>query len=114
MEDSGLLPGLMKLVGEGGSLKKLVMFGEEKSSISSFRMIPVDGDMMPDPNLNRNSYERHAFTPGFLPFGKLHFIHASTNATDDNKYSPLPSQILTVLKFWYHLAHTFYRGKCPF
>ena len=26
MEDNGLLPGLMKLVGEGGSLKKLVMF----------------------------------------------------------------------------------------
>ena len=26
-----------------------------------------------------------------MPFGKLHFIHASTNATDDHKYSPLPS-----------------------
>ena len=25
-----------------------------------------------------------------VPFGKLHFIHASTNATDDHKYSPLP------------------------
>ena len=24
-------------------------------------------------------------------FGKLHFIHASTIATDDHKYSPLPS-----------------------
>ena len=26
-----------------------------------------------------------------LPFGYLLFIHASTNATDDHKYSPLPS-----------------------
>ena len=26
-----------------------------------------------------------------MPFGKLHFIHTSTNATDDHKYSPLPS-----------------------
>ena len=26
-----------------------------------------------------------------VPFGNLLFIHASTNATDDHKYSPLPS-----------------------
>ena len=26
-----------------------------------------------------------------VPFGKLLFIHALTNATDDHKYSPLPS-----------------------
>ena len=26
-----------------------------------------------------------------LAFGKLCFVHASTNATDDHKYSPLPS-----------------------
>ena len=26
-----------------------------------------------------------------LPFGDLLFIHALTNATDDHKYSPLPS-----------------------
>ena len=26
-----------------------------------------------------------------VSFGKLLFIHASTNATDDHKYSPLPS-----------------------
>ena len=26
-----------------------------------------------------------------LPIGKLLLIHASTNATDDHKYSPLPS-----------------------
>ena len=30
------------------------------------------------------------FRPVF-PFGYLLFIHASTNATDDHKYSPLPS-----------------------
>ena len=34
-----------------------------------------------------------------LPLGNLLFIHALTNATDDHKYSPLPSQILTVPKF---------------
>ena len=54
MEDNGLLPGLMKLVGDGGSLKKFVMFGEEKSSISSFKIIPVEGDMMPDPKLHKD------------------------------------------------------------
>ena len=26
-----------------------------------------------------------------LPFWNLHFVHALTNATDDHKYSPLPS-----------------------
>ena len=26
-----------------------------------------------------------------VPFWKFHFVHASTNATDDLKYSPLPS-----------------------
>ena len=26
-----------------------------------------------------------------VSFGKLHFIHVLTNATDDHKYSPLPS-----------------------
>ena len=47
---------------------------------------------------------------GFLPvvsFGNLLFIHASTNATDDQKYSLFPTQILTVPKFWYHLANLF-------
>ena len=33
IEDIGRFPGLMKLLGEGGKLKSLVMFGEEKSSI---------------------------------------------------------------------------------
>ena len=33
IEDRGRFPGLMKLLGEGGKLKSLVMFGDEKSSI---------------------------------------------------------------------------------
>ena len=60
IEDSGRFPGLvadkiirgsrkdrrsssdlMKLLGLGGTPKKLVMFGAEKSSISSLRRIPV-------------------------------------------------------------------------
>ena len=49
-----------------------------------------------------------------LAFRDLLFIHASTNATDDHKYSPFPSQILTVPKFWYHLAHSFSRKNVPF
>ena len=49
-----------------------------------------------------------------LLLGNLLFIHASTNATDDHKYSPFPSQILTLPKFWYHLAHSFSRKNVPF
>ena len=41
VEESGRFPGRMKLMEEGGTPKELVMFGEEKSSISSFRTIPV-------------------------------------------------------------------------
>ena len=41
--------------------------------------------------------EKYArFFKPVLPFGDLLFIHASTNATDNHKYSPFPSQILTV------------------
>ena len=36
-----------------------------------------------------------------VPFGNLHFIHAPTNATDENKYFPFLSQILTVPEFEY-------------
>ena len=54
------------------------------------------------------------FKASNVPFGKLHFIHASANATDDHKYSPFPSQILTVLKFWYHLVHSFSHKNVPF
>ena len=47
-----------------------------------------------------------------VPFGKLLFIHASTNATDDHKYSPLPSADFD--SFWYHLAHSFSCKNVPF
>ena len=49
-----------------------------------------------------------------VPFGNLLFIHALTNVTDDHKYSPFPSQILTVPELWYHLAHSFWRKNVPF
>ena len=41
----------MKLLGEGGIPKPLVMFGDEKSSISSLTMMPVFGDITTDPKL---------------------------------------------------------------
>ena len=41
MEERGLFPGRIKLVSEGLTPKKLVMLGEEKSSISLFSTIPV-------------------------------------------------------------------------
>ena len=41
VEERGLLPGLIKLTSEGLRPKELVMLGEEKSSISLFRTIPV-------------------------------------------------------------------------
>lgn len=44
IDDKGRFPGLTKLFGEGGTPKLLVIFGYEKSSISSLIMIPVDGD----------------------------------------------------------------------
>ena len=53
MEDRGRFPGFMKLFGDGGKLKSLVMFGEEKSSISSLKITPVDGDMIPEPKLKK-------------------------------------------------------------
>ena len=52
MEDKGLLPGWMKLAVLGGTPKALVMFGDEKSSISSFKMMPVCVDANPAPKLN--------------------------------------------------------------
>ena len=48
-----------------------------------------------------------------VPFGKLLFIHASTNATDTNIPRCLP-QILTVPQFGYHLAYSFSCKIVPF
>ena len=53
------------------------------------------------------------FRPIFL-FGNLHFAHALTNATDDHKIPRCLPQILTLPKFWYHLAHSFSRKNVPF
>jgi hypothetical protein len=51
IDDSGLFPALIKLATEGGMSKLLVMLGDEKSSISSFRIIPVLSDINPAPKL---------------------------------------------------------------
>ena len=51
MEDSGRLPGAIKLIGLGGTPKKLVIFGELKSSISSLRRMPVCSELNPAPKL---------------------------------------------------------------
>lgn len=48
-------PGLMKLLGEGGTPKLFVMSGELKSSISLLRIIPVDPDMTLEPKLRDKS-----------------------------------------------------------
>ena len=49
MLDKGRLPGLMKFAGDGGTPKSFVIFGDEKSSIWSLKIIPVDGDIISDP-----------------------------------------------------------------
>lgn len=41
VEERGRLPGWMKFASEGFTPKKLVMLGEEKSSISLLRTMPV-------------------------------------------------------------------------
>lgn len=51
IEDSGRLPGTIKFAGDGGMPKMLVIFGEEKSSISSLKMIPVSSPRRLEPNL---------------------------------------------------------------
>ena len=48
-------PGLIKLAGEGGKLKLFVIFGEEKSSISSFKTIPVEVLVITAPKLEKRS-----------------------------------------------------------
>lgn len=49
MEDNGLLFGLMKLTGEGGSLSGDTSVGTEKSPISLLSTMPVEGDITPAP-----------------------------------------------------------------
>lgn len=50
MEDNGLFPGLIKFDGAGGSVLNDFSDGIEKSSISLFRIIPVEGKSTPAPN----------------------------------------------------------------
>ena len=49
MEDKGLLFGLIKFEGEGGSLSEATSVGTEKSPISLFSTMPVDWDKTPPP-----------------------------------------------------------------
>lgn len=49
MEERGLLFGLMKFEGAGGSLSGDISVGVEKSSISLLSRIPVEGESTPPP-----------------------------------------------------------------
>lgn len=49
MEDKGLLFGLIKFAGAGGKVSLDILEGIEKSSISSLRIIPVEGESTPPP-----------------------------------------------------------------
>lgn len=55
IEDNGIFFGLMKLAGDGGTPYALIFPGIEKSSIPSFRMIPVRGETILHPNLPINN-----------------------------------------------------------
>ena len=49
IDESGRLPGLMKFAGDGLKPKGFFPFGNEKSFISLFMMIPVMGSISRDP-----------------------------------------------------------------
>ena len=51
MEERGRFPGLTKLALDGSNPFRLPVSGKEKSSIKSFRMMPVEGERNPLPNL---------------------------------------------------------------
>lgn len=51
----------MKLLGEGGTPKLLVMSGELKSSISLFIIIPVEFDMNLEPKLGQQKVKSFLF-----------------------------------------------------
>lgn len=46
IDESGRFPGTIKFAGAGGLAPPVVLNGIEKSSISLFRTIPVDGDII--------------------------------------------------------------------
>ena len=49
IEDNGLLLGLMKFAGAGGSMSGEISVGVEKSSISLFNTMPVEGESIRAP-----------------------------------------------------------------
>ena len=51
MDDMGILPGTMKLLGEAGTPKAFEVPGVEKSSISLLNMIPVRAPTTLEPKL---------------------------------------------------------------
>lgn len=55
IEDSGLFPGFIKLVGEGGTPNPFIMLRDEKSSIWLLIIIPVLTDLAMDPNLEKEN-----------------------------------------------------------
>lgn len=52
MDDNGIFRGRIKLAGDGGMPYELFTPGTEKSSIPSFKMIPVCGETILHPNLH--------------------------------------------------------------
>ena len=53
VDDIGILPGTMKLLGEAGTPKKFTVPGIEKSSISLLKMMPVLLPMTFEPKLEK-------------------------------------------------------------
>lgn len=70
MDDNGLFPGMMKLVGAGGGTSLETFIGIEKSSISLFSTIPVLGETIFEP--------KYPFTVLVM---EIAFLSASTMLT---------------------------------
>ena len=58
VDDIGLLPGAMKLLGEAGTPYEFTVPGVEKSSISLLKMMPVLLPTIFDPKLQRENRTR--------------------------------------------------------
>ena len=58
VDDIGLLPGTMKLVGEAGTPKKFFAPGVEKSSITLLKIIPVLFPTTLDPKIQNSTTKR--------------------------------------------------------
>lgn len=61
IEDNGILVGLIKLAGEGGIPYELFRPGTEKSSMPSFKMIPVCCETILQPNLKETKWFERKF-----------------------------------------------------